>query len=295
MKIVEPETGKRFARRNSRRIRQLVADLARAAAWHTTGRQRYSLEAATQMARDHYWCFIVGCNNSGTSLTQQILSRSNAASSFELEGQRYTRALARAVKRGHERVWTEYLDELRLTEQDALDPFPRLLHDWHLGLGKPLKPLILEKTTANIVRMRWLQHAFGNAQFIVLVRDGYAVTEGIYRKGEQDIARAARHWNRVYEIALEDAAYLDRLLFLKYEDLVSQQEQTAKQLAEFTGLPFDEIYAGFGAKYNLANPDARTGIKDFNASSKARLSAEDVQIIQQEAGSMLEHFGYQAA
>jgi hypothetical protein len=65
----------------------------------------------------------------------------------------------------------------------ALRPVPRLLFDWLEALGTPLSPRILEKTTANAVRMRWLHQAFPRSAFIGVVRNGYAVAEGIRRKG----------------------------------------------------------------------------------------------------------------
>lgn len=294
MKIIEPQNLQRFWGRNSRRAWQFQHDTRLSLAWRLYGKRQFTSRKKNELLEKHQWCFIVGCNNSGTSLTQSILARSDNVSAFDLEGQRYTTALARANRRGHERVWTEFLDELRMTEAHSSAPFPQLLHDWHASLDQPVKKIIVEKTTANIVRMRWLQHNFRNARFIVLVRDGYAVSEGIYRKGERDISRAARHWNKVYEIAVSDAAQLDNVLFLPYEDLVSQHERACKTLADFVGIDYKNIAPENTANLapsTKANTDFST-IKDFNLASKQRLSGEDLNLIEAEAGPMLAHFNY---
>ena len=262
--------------------------------WSLGGKTRFSDAYLNELNKQHQWCFIVGCNNSGTSLTQSILSRSDRVSAFHFEGQRYTRAITRASRRGHERVWTEFLDELRMTENDPSEPSLRLFHDWYTSLNKPVEELIVEKTTANVVRMRWLQAQVPSARFIVLVRDGYAVVEGIYRKGERDIRRAARHWNTVYKIAVQDAQQLDNLMFLKYEDLVGKHDETCQKLADFTGIDYDTIASATagGISSDTAKGLDYTTIRDFNLASKQRLSDDDRLLIEQEAGELLTHFGY---
>lgn len=144
------------------------------------------------------------------------------------EGQRYTRALARAARRGHERVWSEFLDDLRMSTKDDLSRAPCLLHDWMREFSVPIRETIVEKTTANAVRMPWLQKVFHRSCFIALVRNGYAVTEGIRRKGLKSVERGARHWNVVNKIMMEDAQDINNFLLLHYEDLVNKPNDVAR-------------------------------------------------------------------
>lgn len=280
-------------RRQKKRLLQFSGDVGRELSWQTGGRSYYTrnLEA---LRTGHTWCFIVGCNNSGTSLLHSILDRTGAVSTFELEGQRYTRTMVRAARRGHERVWTEFLDELRLTEDDSLDRLPRLLHDWMRELAPPVRSLIVEKTTANAVRLRWLRKAFPNSRFVAMVRNGYAVCEGICRKGENDVRRAARHWNRVNRLIQDDSAHLDNVLVLRYEDLVDAPEATAGRLAGFLGIPAASVASAMAGQFDFATVrgEGFQKLENLNDASIARLSPGDIEIIGEEAAEMLEALGY---
>ena len=286
----------RFIRRQWLRAFQAYVDARSNLAWRLDGRRRFTLEKLAEQATQQRWCFIVGCNNSGTTLVSQLLENIEGVSGFAYEGQRYTKALVRAARKGHERVWSEFLDELRLTEKDEIDIAPRLLHDWLLALEKPPQPLIVEKTTCNAVRMRWLQKVFPNSVFVAMIRDGYAVVEGSYRKGEQDISRAAKHWNLVNKLIVEDSAHVKNVYLLRYEELISDQNHVVSKLAELLKLPETSLALGLQAEYgfNTLESMAPQTIRDYNEASKARLDAKDIRLIEAEAKEMLNHFGYKA-
>ena len=269
-------------------------DLALSAAdWHLVGRRRAETEYKAAV-RKHTWCFIVGCNNSGTSLLQGVLQNSGQVSTFPHEGQRYTRALLPATRRGHERVWSEYVDELRLGSEDSVRPARRLVHDWMRKLSPPVRPTIVEKTTANAVRMPWLQQAFPNSCFIGLVRNGYAVTEGISRKGRKSIERGALHWSLVNEWMLDDASQIERFTLVKYEDLVSNPAEMSAHLAEFLSLDVQGLARATTREYELETlrGGGRQRISDMNDASISRLSASEIEVIRRVAGPMLTRLGY---
>jgi len=285
----------RFRRRQKLRAFQFCVDARAELYWRLYGSRKYTLEKLASQASQHRWCFVVGCNNSGTTLVSDILQNTRGVSGFVYEGQRYTRALTRAARKGHERVWSEFLDELRLTEMDSRDNAPRLLHDWTLALKHPIESLIVEKSTCNAVRMRWLQEIFPNSVFIAMVRDGYSVVEGSYRKGEKDIARAARHWNLVNKLIVEDSSRLRNFYLLKYEDLVGQNAVVVKNLAALLELPESDLTTALEGEYgfNTLNGLGPQSIKDFNAASRARLNDRDIKTIRTEAKEMLDHFHYE--
>ncbi|MGH8241821.1 MAG: sulfotransferase family protein [Steroidobacteraceae bacterium] len=233
-----------------------------------------------RLLAEHRWIFLVGCNNSGTTLIHDALADTGQFSFMPHEGQRYTSVLKRAEKRGFQRVWSEYVGELQLDERHPTTDVPRLLFDWLGELALPLKPLILEKTTANAVRMRWLQRAFPGAAFLGIVRNGYAVVEGIKRKGGKTVVRGARHWRKVNEMMLEDAEHLNRFLLVRYEDFVAAPRSELFRIAEFLDLRLDRIRA------------ARTSIQDMNAQSISRLDEAELRVITHEAGDCLERMGY---
>jgi hypothetical protein len=228
----------------------------------------------------HRWVFLVGCNNSGTTLIHDALAATGQFSFMSHEGQRFTSVLMRAQKRGYERVWSEYLDELRLDERDTGNYVPRLLFDWLGELTLPLKPMILEKTTANAVRMPWLQRAFPEAAFVGIVRNGFAVVEGIKRKGGKSVARGARHWKCVNEIMLNDAQHVKKFLLVSYEDFVAGPQETLSRIAAFLDIRLVDVNASLKS------------IEDMNPQSIGRLDTAEIRIIAQQAGDCLVRMGY---
>lgn len=243
-------------------------------------RRRAFERGVPRLLAEHRWIFLVGCNNSGTTLIHDALADTGQFSFMPHEGQRYTNVLQRAEKRGFQRVWSEYVGELQLDERHPTTDVPRLLFDWLGELALPLKPLILEKTTANAVRMRWLQRAFPGAAFLGIVRNGFAVVEGIKRKGGKTVLRGARHWRKVNEIMLEDAERVNNFLLVRYEDFVAAPQSTLSRIAEFLDVRLDCIRA------------ARTSIQDMNAQSISRLDEAELRVIAHEAGDCLARLGY---
>jgi hypothetical protein len=137
-----------------------LCDVTRTLDWHFRGGKIFFDRYYSELVNAHKWCFIVGCNNSGTSLLQSILERTDQISTLPTEGMLYTTVLARSTKREHRRVWTEYLHQFQMNGSDSVEHAPRLLHDWMRDLPAPVHEIIVEKTPANAVRMEWLQKAF---------------------------------------------------------------------------------------------------------------------------------------
>lgn len=269
-------------------------DMARALSWHSGGKKYFSRYAPEILAA-HKWCFVVGCNNSGTSLLHIALERTGQISTLPFEGQRYTNVLTRAHRRHHERVWGEFMDEIRLAGSDSVSCVPRLLHDWMREFDLPVREMIVEKTTANAVRMIWLQKAFPNSYFIGMVRNGYAVTEGIMRKGKKSAERGARHWNLVNRLMMEDSVHVERFLEVRYEDLVDTPGPTVSRIAGFLGLPEGDLNSAMKQDFSFTTLDGRDPkpVVNMNARSIASLSVEDISVIRREAAPMLDHFGYE--
>ncbi len=274
-----------------------IHDIERALSWHLGGGRRFFQRHFCEMVQAHRWCFIVGCNNSGTSLLQSILERAGPISTFPFEGQRYTTVFTRATKRGYERVWSEYLDDLRLTSEDSLVLAPRLLHDWMLEFPLPINELIVEKTTPNAVRMTWLQKVFPRSYFIGLVRNGYAVVEGIRRKGAKSVERGARHWNLVNKIMMRDASQINYFLEMRYEDLVDNPTTSAKRLGQFLGVDSDKLRQAMNEHYAFATirGQLQQRVRNLNPESIARLTEDEIRRIHNEAAEMLDYFSYTPA
>lgn len=278
------------------RLALKLQDVGRSLSWNTFGGRRFYSRHAKDIVASHKWCFIVACNNSGTSLLQSMLERSGEVSAMEHEGHRYTKVFVRANRKHYERVWSEYLDDLRMDANDSINCLPRLIHDWMGALRFPLKNIVIEKTTVNAVRTLWLQKAFPHSYFIGLVRNGYAVTEGIRRKGNKSVERGAKQWNIVNKIMLEDSKKLDNYLELRYEDLVSKPSETSDKVSQFLGIDKRKIQKAMQKEYRFETIRGKEAqkIEDMNKESIDRLEATDKEIIYKYASEMLDLMGYES-
>lgn len=252
----------------------------------------------TPLTAPEKWVFIVGCYNSGTELLMNVLGTHPRISSLPVEGQFLTDQFESDYELGLPRMWVLREDFFRLTEADEGPDLVRLKKEWLMRLDRS-RPVFVEKSPANSARTRWLQANFENAHFVAIVRNGYAVAEGIRRKSEprhrQDgwpLELCARQWARSNEILLEDAPHLDNLLWTRYEDLADDPERELTRILDFLGLEA----RGSGVGIDLDRPwdihEREEPIRNMNDGSIGRLSEEDIEIITREARPMLEHFGY---
>lgn len=272
----------------------LAADATRSLEWHLCGGKSCFYRYYNELVASHKWCFIVGCNNSGTSILQRILENTGQVSTLPKEGQMYTRVFKRARKRGHEREWSEYLDELTVHQTSPNEPARRLLFDWMRDLSQPIAPVIVEKTPANVARMRWINQNFPTAHFIGLVRNGYAVCEGIKRKGRQPISHAAKHWARVNELMLEESAHVSKYLQISYEDITENPEQVSTNISEFLQLDKEKITESLQRKYKIFNmADGKaSAVVNYNSQSINKLDANEIETIEKIASQTLTKLGY---
>jgi len=261
-----------------------------------SGLHRELRVSLTPVVTPQKWLFIVGCYNSGTELLMSMLGRHPGIASLPVEGQFLTDQFVPDYELGLPRMWALREDLFRLTESDAGPDVTRLKKEWIMRLDRS-RPVFLEKSPPNSARTRWLQAHFENAHFVAIVRDGYAVAEGIRRKAEPHhlksgwpIELCARQWRRTYEVLLEDARYLQRLHWVKYEDLTAQPRDELGKILAFLNLPVDA--PGFSLDGTWAVHEKTEPIRNMNAENIAALSQDDIAVISQEAQPVLRHFGY---
>lgn len=252
--------------------------------------------ATTPLPKQKKWVFIVGCYNSGTTLLSELMSRHPDISGMPTEGHFVTDQFVKDFDIGLPRMWVDREDLFRLTEEDEGPDVVRLKKEWGMRLDLS-KPVLLEKSPPNTARTRWFQKHFEDAHFIGLIRNGYAVSEGISRKGDPKhirdgwpIDRSATQWARGNEILEQDAKHLKKFTWVKYEDLASNPQETLDSLAAFLGLkPFPSMAGEESFKIH----ERQDSVKDLNKVSIDRLKPEQIEIINQIAGPCLERHGYE--
>jgi hypothetical protein len=251
----------------------------------------------TPMVRPRQWVFVVGCYNSGTELLTHLLGSHPEVAALPDEGQFLTDQFPADYELGLPRMWVLREDLFRLTENDPGPDALRLEREWLMRLDRS-RPVFLEKSPPNAARTRWLQAHFENAHFIAIVRNGYAVAEGIRRKAEPRHLRdgwplelCARQWSRSNEILAEDAAWLERILWVRYEDLACDPRGELARVLRFLGLDAQTTFLDGSRTWSVH--ERNEPIRDMNAESIARLGPDERNIITREAGRMLERFGYE--
>lgn len=262
-----------------------VERVGRESVWQLTPRSYWLREA-----QRHIWVFVMGCNRSGkTSLANLLgvhpLVRVVPNANF------HTRAVRSSDSHQCRHVWTEKLDSFRLTEDDDSAPASRLAFDWlHYA---PSRPAMVIESDLPSVQMRWLQAVFTNSYFVGVVRNGYAVAEGIRRKEGYAIRRCARQWNLATKTMMADAGRMRRFRLVRYEELMSRPAHTIRTLGSWLGIDPEPIVPVATMGWRMGNTDRDTSYpRNANLDLIQSLSASELDEITREAAEMLEQLGY---
>ncbi|MDC0661942.1 sulfotransferase family protein [Marinobacter sp. SS21] len=251
--------------------------------------------ALTPVPKPEKWLFVVGCYNSGTTLLAKLLAQHPDISGMPTEGHFITDQFVKDYQIGLPRMWVDREDLFRLDENDQGPDVIRLKKEWGMRLNRS-KPVLLEKSPPNTARTLWLQENFENAYFIAIVRNGYAVAEGISRKADPKhlkegwpIEKAAWQWARSNQVLREDAQKLKHIIWITYEELASDPQATLNKLSGFLGISsFPESVSGT----EFAVHERQGRVTDLNQVSISNLTPEQFDKINQVAGEEIERFGY---
>jgi len=244
------------------------------------------------------WIFIIGCYNSGTTLLKDMLAEHPQVGALAGEGVKFSDALPRPEDFGWQRMWCKCIERIRLDAADRLRA-SRIKKQW--SVLYPNRPNLLEKSIANAVQMPFLEAQFAPAYFVYIVRNGYAVAEGIRRKtspgqrgnptykDQYPIELCAEQWAESDRLVEEDSKAVKRFVRVSYEDFATDPTATLRQITDFIGLEplrddlFEQRWTVHGVESTIRN---------MNEQSFARLSAEDVEKICAVAGERLKKNGY---
>jgi hypothetical protein len=246
------------------------------------------------------WLFVVGCYNSGTTLLSKLLLSHPQISGLTEEGMFLTDRLAMPEHFGWTRMWHRCEVEIRardaaMTEAD----FTAIRRQWGFW-EKGAVDVYLEKSIPNVLRMEALQAAFAPACFVHIVRNGFAVAEGIARKAQLDrfpnadfpdrypIELCAAQWRRSLEVVDEARPRLTDFLEITYEDLCAEPEATLRAVEAFAGV--DRGGVDVAGEFTIHK--TRSAVQDMNAASIARLSAADRDAVLATCGDALRARGY---
>jgi len=241
------------------------------------------------------WVFVTGCYNSGTTLLRKMLDSHPSISALPSEGQYLTDQFPSDHEIGLSRMWVKREDLYRLTENDVGPDVARIKREWGMRLDKS-RSIFLDQTPANAARTRWLQKHFENSYFIGVIRNGYAVSEGITRKAKPvhpingwTVEEAAYQWCRSNHILKEDSRYLDKYIWCRYEDLAEDPYKETQRILEFLEIP-DQGEMDLNKNWSVHEREEK--IINMNEESISRLTKEQILRINGIIGDVLPEFGY---
>ena len=256
--------------------------------------------------------FVICPTNSGSTFLKNVLATSRRTWNLLPEGRRVFGAVTprfRNDKRltGMNRLWgarKRWLDVLR---DPAHYDWPRTRAAWYFQAYAydPLAPVFVEKSPSFLLIVGDLARHFRNAKFLFMVRNPYAVCEGICRRrsgrwdlstaleGERLETVAARHVATCLEVQRRNVeAYGDRGVFFTYEAMCREPERVARKIRDLVP-ELDDL----NLRQRLrVRSDYHEMLTDMNARQIARLDPGQVAAINAVLGehrTVLNYFGYE--
>lgn len=266
--------------------------------------------------------FIGGCSRSGTTLLGAMLGAHSdiicsPESHFKID-------LLRALEKGRIaarpsdlmesiqrnwrfKIWELDLPPIETFTHDPTEPLLAQILNWIVGQyarqqEKPQASLWVDHTPENISYSHSLRQMFPQARFIHIVRDGRAVAASILPLdwGPNSIMKAARWWVRMvsFGLAAEKAMGPERVMQVKYEDLVLEPESTIQAISQFLGVEFQPAMlhaTGFNPpsyttrQHQLVGnrPDASVVNRWEN-----KLTPRQIEIFEHQTRDFLSYLGY---
>lgn len=205
--------------------------------------------------------FIGGCDRSGTTLLGSILGSHPACvvtpeSPFKTEviarlrgtGEGTGKAALEAIgSHWRFKIWGHPLPE-GLSPGTYAEALSALVASYAVAHGRPPDARWVDHTPNNVRYAPTLLALFPDARFIHIVRDGRAVAASVIPLdwGTSTTYFAAPWWvERVaYGLAAESSLGPERVMRVRYEDLVTQPEATIRRVLAFAGLDPDPAVFG---------------------------------------------------
>ena len=256
--------------------------------------------------------FCIAPNNSGSTFLSQALATCRAAWSLPDEGQKVPGYVGPVTTRGAAlAVWAAERRTMQLFADPQRHDWPRTRKAWYFfaQARTAQASVLVVKSAQQVLQVEQLARHFHNAKFLFMVRNPYAVCEGICRNhrrrfgrqaqppkaGRSLEARAAAHvLNCLRRQRRNIEAFGDRGAFFTYEAMCGAPERTAQRIRalapELADLNLRQRLPVKGRYFEM--------LRDMNPKQIARLTDEQVAAFNQEFQrhqEVLDYFGYSCA
>ena len=254
--------------------------------------------------------FCIAPNNSGSTFLSKALATCRAAWSLPDEGQRIPGYCGPVTTRGAAlAIWAAERQTMQLFQDPQRHNWPRTRKAWYFcARAHSLEASVfVVKSSQHVLQVGQLAEHFHNAKFLFMVRNPYAVCEGICRNhrrrfgpqsqrraptGRSLEATAAAHVvNCLRQQRRNIEVFGGRGVFFTYEAMCAAPEQMAERVRtlapELTDLNLRQRLPIKGRYLEM--------LTDMNARQIARLTEEQVarfNPVLQEHQDVLDYFGY---
>ena len=259
----------------------------------------FVLEKTGKELENKKWVIIIGCYNSGTTLLNQILADHPQISGLPDEGVMLTNQLPKPEDFGWRRMWHKCEKEIERANPDKRSVGTIKRHWSHFYKNKEF---LVEKSISNTCRIPFFEKNFDPIYFIHIVRNGYAVAEGIRRKAEilpgnpyedlrnYPIELCMEQWIRSLEVVESQKGRLKNYIEISYESMTENPAEVIKKITDFLGVKaFRKDY--FENSFSIHEKEGQ--IKNMNVNSFKRLSEEDFIKMNGVAENHLLRYGYE--
>ena len=225
------------------------------------------------------YLFVLCPPYSGSTLLWKLLATSENVSSLPQEGQ----------------FLPELKDLMRDKPWDANHalPWPEIKRVWESHWDNN-KSVLVEKSPPNIIRTNDILAHFQPVKFIIMVRNPYAHCEGLMRRNNWKVTRAANFSMMCLRTQLDNARALESSQVLTYESLVQNPALACKQLTNFMPALEDMDYL---ASFEVDSIDGTLNrpITDLNTKKIASLPADAISSMNEifiQHREIIEAWGY---
>jgi hypothetical protein len=246
----------------------------------------------------HRFIFVGGLHRSGTTYTARAITANPSVSGFhetgvqEDEGEHLQSVYPHSWDYGGMGRFA-FADQMHITETSSLvnERSQRVLWEEWSRLWDLSRPVLLEKSPPNLLKMRFLQALFPQSGQVLVIRHPVSVVLSSlkWRTSAGSLFTAHRvieHWLAANEIAMSDAPAIRSLYIMRYEDLVRDASHEMERVAAALDLDDDFPFEPMDETRNERNFD------DWRALIDGSLRREYFRWIERRYETRIARFGY---
>jgi hypothetical protein len=212
--------------------------------------------------------FILSPPYCGSTLLNQLLSTSKNVSSNNNLGTREGQLLPEV---------REFMFQKDRWNKNVKYPWKDIKKVW-MKYWDQTKPVLLDKSIPNIMRVKEIKKEFTNLYFICMVRNPYAQVEGIIRRNNATLEYAADFAINCLRYQKENIEQENNLLFFSYEQLCEDKEKTIKRIIDFLS-ELNDINGNTLFKAHNFKTTESMAITNLNDEKIAKLSSKQLSVI----------------